>query len=114
MKNSIPKQTLPAELNKLMKLWRMELIPMPQEYIAFHKTLAENRLEAHKETFRIRVLYTEMVSDGWYDGMMGLRAVVETPSGNIKDLRYCDSNQEFMVKFPNHGGQGMLFDKDLE
>lgn len=95
---------LPASIEKQMKLWRMDLIGMPKEYIEFHLNLAEARLAALKATFGFRVVETKMKDAGWFDGMRELNVIIETKRGTLYKLVWCDSNQDFMQKFSAGAG----------
>lgn len=112
MKAAGEKRPLPQDISKKMNLWRQGAIWMPKEYIEFHAERAKEELEALKEQFGIRVVETSLISDGWLDGMKVIRAIVETPSRKLLDLKYSDSGQNFM-RDTGHG-QVMLFDTDLK
>ncbi len=102
---------LPAKYAREMKLWRSGLAPMPENYIAFHRSLAEARLEELAKGGL--VVHSRAMEDaGWLDGMRELRAVVETRSGKLLKLTWNDSNQDFMRRCDG-GGWAALFEGDL-
>lgn len=106
----IVRKSLPAHICRKIEAWRNGFTSMPQEYIDWHRGIAEIRLEELSKKFAIRVHSTEMISDGWLDGMRTLRAIVETKSGNLLDLKYNDSNQDFMKK---DVGYSAIFEDDF-
>lgn len=108
-----PRLPLPADIEHQMKLWRQELIPMPQSYIDWHRQRADEALQALVTLCpNLRVVDRQMRDEGWADGMRELHAIVETPTGRVVKLVYHDGNQAFMVQL-NGGGCGALRDTDL-
>ena len=71
-------------------------------YIGWHKEMAEEELDALREKFGLLIHSTNVESDGWLDGFKCLHAIVETPSQRLLKIRWHDGNQAFMV----HGGPG--------
>ena len=71
-------------------------------YIGWHKEMAEEELDALCEKFGLLIHSTNVESDGWLDGFKCLHAIVETPSQRLLKIRWHDGNQAFMV----HGGPG--------
>jgi len=97
---------VPESVNQEMRLWRLELVPMPQSYIDFQGALAAKALEELK-TQGLEVLSTELKSDGWFDGMQALKVRAIQKVGRIERIIYltwCDSNQEFFVNLTVCGG----------
>lgn len=62
------KKEYPQEIKNQMNLWRKGFIPFPENYITFHRQLAENELKnIEKEGHIVHKKY--MDSDGWLDGI---------------------------------------------
>lgn len=80
------------EIKAQMRLFRMDMAPLPAAYIDLHQFSARISLPKLAEAEGFRVLHTEMTSDGWCDGMKVLRAVCEDKSGKLRDIRWSDSN----------------------
>lgn len=96
------KTPVPANIEKKMKLWRLGLTGMPPEYIAFNRELANKALEGLKaEGFTVHKTWE--ATDGWFDGMLVVFAIVEKRD-NLYKLHWHDGNQEFFVQHPNSGG----------
>jgi hypothetical protein len=110
---STPRISLPKIIGEQMVLWRNDLISFPQDYIEFHKDLAEKRLGTLVTDYSLTILKTEMVDDGWLDGMKVLRVVAETKPKNLIDMRWCDANQDFMKK-GTFGGHTIIFENELK
>ena len=108
----VEKVPTPAPIEKKMKLWRRGFSEIPQDYIDFHRNLADKRIEALKAFFGVEVLKTFMKDAGWFDSMKELNVIILTRSEKTKTLVWCDSNQDFMVRHDS-GGQGSLHAKDL-
>ena len=53
-----------------------------------------------------------MQESGWFDGMFELNVNVLTARGTNMHLRWCDSNQGFMVKLPS-GGSTVFYEEEL-
>lgn len=100
------KISLPESIDKKMRLWRMDLCCMPEEYIEFHANLAKPTLDALVAEHRLKVHRTYMESDGWLDGMRALHAIVEEKSGRLVKLSWHDGNQEFFEHYDKGGGSG--------
>jgi hypothetical protein len=103
---------VPAAIANQMKLWREGFVPMPTEYVQFHLGLAHARLDVLQATYGFRVVEAKLCSAGWFDGMKELNVIVETKSGSLLKLVWCDSNQDFMKKY-NGGGSGVFGDETL-
>lgn len=82
---------LPEEIEKEMRVYRSGYSMLPQSYIDFHKELAENDLPKMAEKHEWKVHATEMVDDGWLEGMEVLQAIVEDKDGNLIKIRWFDS-----------------------
>jgi hypothetical protein len=96
------KTPVPPEVEKKMKAWRRGFAGFPIEYIEFNEKLANDALAALKaEGFTVHKYW--LATDGWFDGMKAVYAIVER-SGNLYKLQWNDSNQEFFLCHPNHGG----------
>lgn len=107
------KKELPKNIATKMDSWRSGFVPMPLEYIIWHEDLAATVLEQLKNDHGIIVHSTQMLDDGWLDGMKSLHAVIETKSGKLMKLKYSDSNQGFMQVYQS-GGAGSIHPKDLQ
>jgi len=101
------RKELPKEISQEMKLWRIGLGVIPKAYIEFHKNRAlETIKELEAQGFKFHGNLV-MKSDGWFDGMRLLNAILETPDGDLYKIVWNDSNQEFFVKH-KHGGSSPL------
>ena len=100
-------------LPKVIKVSTPSFMRDHQGYVSAHEGLARARLEVLKVSHGIKVHSTEIVNEGWGDGMKVLQAVIELKSGKLMKLQWMDSNQDFGKKYENHGGVGMLFASDL-
>jgi len=82
-----------AQIEKQMKLWREGLVSFPNDYIEYHRILAENAVTRLRERgYTIHRKWTDR--DGWMDGMMTTFLVVETPSGGLKKLTWHDAHSK--------------------
>jgi len=108
-KSNVP---VPDEVAKEMRLWRLGLGDC-QKFMAFHKKLAEERLEILAKSYCLRVHNTYMCFDGWGDGVQFLHAVIETPKGKLMKLKWHEGNQGFMEKYKS-GGVGALTAEDVQ
>ncbi len=99
-------------MKKKMEAYRAGARSIPATYIDYHKSVAENELLSLAAAHNLRVHSTELIDDGWFDGMRVLRAVVETPKGSLLSLKYSDGNCSFMLRCPS-GGHSFLGEKDL-
>ncbi len=94
-------------VKQLMNLYRMGEIALPREYVAAHYQAALASL-ADITDMGYRILFQELVDDGWMDGMQVLRLVVEDKQNKLKDIRYSDDNGgSWFEKYPG-GGQGLI------
>lgn len=92
----------PQKIKKQMDLWREGLIAIPDEYIDFHRKLAEEELEKIKE-YGFEVEDKWMSSDGWLDGMRVLYVdIKDLRTGEIYKIAWDDGNQEYFYS----GGVG--------
>jgi hypothetical protein len=96
---------LPKSIHQAMVFYNLDLVPMPKEYIEFHRGIGQEVLATLVAMYGIRVIGTTMRDAGWFDGMKELNAIVEDRFGRVHRLVYCDQNQGFMVKC-EHGGSG--------
>lgn len=95
---------IPESIEKKMRMWRRGVISIPQEYIQFHKDLAEKALKEMPSIVTVHRTY--MADDGWLDGMQFLHAIIETGRGKLHKIKWCDS-QHFMEEMPS-GGWGLF------
>lgn len=95
MRSFMNRAKLPENIQSQMNAWREGFADFPKDYIDFHKTLAENALELLKQTGGLTVHRVYVDSDGWYDGMRVVYAIVEERSGRLVKLSWHDGNQEF-------------------
>jgi len=89
------KQPLPESIEKKMRAWREGFSEVPADYIVFHKGLAEPALASLAAEHGLTVHRTYEDSDGWFDGMRVLHAIVEERGGRLVKLSWHDGNQEF-------------------
>jgi hypothetical protein len=102
----------PADIKADMDTYRANgCWATPISYQNWHRTLAAILLSELESRCNVLVLKTESVSDGWMDGNHVLRAVVETPSRKLVDLRWHPGNKGFMVK--ETVGNSILFLNEL-
>lgn len=102
-----------TEIRKDMNMWRKGLAPLPRSYIYLHEFYAVDNLpelEAHEN---VRVLFTELTDDGWFDGFKRLRVVAEDRKTHaLRDFHWSDSNGgSWFEKCPT-GGSGLVFVPD--
>lgn len=93
----VERVSLSPAIAKKMDLWRLGLITMPEEYINFHKNLAELRLAFLQSNYGFRIVEKSMRSAGWFDGMRELNVIIETKSFKLRRLVWNDANQDFML-----------------
>ncbi len=87
---AVEKLRLPKEIENKMKLWRMGAIPLPQEYINWHKEQATIDMERLKENYIIHK--EEMVDDGWLDSVTFLQLIVENKTTRkLAKIKWSDS-----------------------
>jgi hypothetical protein len=91
-----------------MKNWRAGFRDLPKEYIELHQFSARISLPKMAEAHGLRVLHTEMVSDGWFDGMKVLRAITEDRNGVLRDIRWSDANGGSWFEKSASGGQSLV------
>ena len=103
-------RSLIDDLRRSMKIYRKDLIPLPTRYIELHREAAEATLTELTQRFGLRVLTTEMVSDGWFDGMKVLRVIAEDRAGKLRDVRWSDANGGSW--FEQREGQSLLWVPD--
>lgn len=103
---------LPEDIARQMKLWQLDLSDMPGSYIDWHLLRADEALRALlAECPGTRVVDQKIRNGEWFDGMREMHVIVETPSGQVEELVYCDSNQGFLLQ--TKAGQRTLFERDL-
>ncbi len=100
------KVELPSDVSLQMKLWRKDEIFLPKAYIKFHEKLARESLENLKKN-GIKIHKTWMEGDGWLDGMRVLHLIVEFKNGDLKKLKWMDSNQDWFQALSG-GGWGVF------
>lgn len=102
----------PEGLRAKMNACRRGERNMPQEYIDYHANLARPELAAVAAKHGLQIHRSWMEGDGWMDGMRALHAVVETRSGRLLKLQWCDSNLAFMVHCDS-GGWASMNEEDV-
>ena len=85
-----------------MKEWKRGIArTLPVEYIQYHEQLAYKALQdlLHSKGCFRQVHRTYMENDGWADAMKVLHVIVELKNGELKKLKWHDSNAtgNFMV-----------------
>jgi hypothetical protein len=106
----VERVALPKDISSEMKLWRLGMGSI-ESYVEFHLDLAKKRLRTLVDNYGLEVHSAKVGFDGWGDGMRVLTVVVETRMGELKKLKWMDSNQDFGVV--EHGTVA-LFEKDLK
>lgn len=106
------KTTVPANIRKELTLHHLGAGPLPTSYIVWQKELAQVERTRLEREFGLVVHAERTASSGWCDGFQEIELIAETRSGQLLKLRWCDSNQGFMVA-SKHGGSSALFSKDL-
>jgi hypothetical protein len=97
-----------------MTVFRMTAWGVPKVYIGMHEYAARSDMPRMIESKGLKVLYTEMLPDGWFDGMMVLRIVAENKNHELFDIRWSDANYgNWFVKNPA-GGQSLYDQVPLE
>jgi len=96
------------QIKNQMVLYRLGAIPLPKEYIELHQFSARISLPKMAEVHGLRVLHTEMVKDGWCDGMQVLRAICEDMNGVLRDIRWSDANGGSWFEKTASGGQAIV------
>lgn len=99
-------------LKRDMRLYRMGLAPLPQSYIALHHDAAYASISVLCLKLGLRVIATEMVNDGWMDGMRVVRAICEDRNGDLRDMRWSDSSGGAWYERKKSGGQSIAFIPD--
>lgn len=89
------KTELPGSIKGQMHLWREGVVPLPKDYILFHKDLAERALDTLVKDHGLTLHRKYEADQGWMDGMKVVFAVVEEKSGRLVKLSWHDGNQEF-------------------
>lgn len=93
---------IPADLVQPMYLYREWGSPLPQQYIDWHKGLAEEAKKALVKDFEI--LAERMVNDGWMDSMMVTELVVEhRRSHQLLKLVWNDGSQCWFFRYEKGG-----------
>lgn len=80
-----------TEIEKKMRAWRRGMTSFPREYIDYHVLLADEaiqQLQIDGHTIHRRW----MDSDGHGDGMRVVHLIVETPTHELKKLRWSDAH----------------------
>lgn len=86
------KYPIPEAIENKMKLWRLGAIALPNEYVNFLKDAAEKEISTLLSLRpRHKVLHTYMADDGWFDGVEFLHVLLETPAGDVKKVKFSDS-----------------------
>ena len=85
----------------------------PENYIQFHRRLAEDELTAICSFGGAKIHNEWMEDDGWFDGFECLHAVIETVAGRLLKIKYKDSSQSFM-RACNGGGWASMSPQDLD
>jgi len=85
----------------------------PENYIQFHRRLAEDELTAICSFSGAKIHNEWMEDDGWFDGFECLHAVIETVAGRLLKIKYKDSSQSFM-RACNGGGWASMSPQDLD
>jgi hypothetical protein len=96
---------LPEEIKTEMMLWNMGAGGCDQ-YIEWHRNMAENELQDVCDMRDFTLHNSYMASDGWGDGVSFLHAVVETRRGELKKIKFSDS-QCWYMQGPS-GGRGLI------
>jgi hypothetical protein len=80
------------DLKAEMNLWRKGLTSLPTTYINLHEQAARASFTELAEVFGLKVRFSEMVSEGWGDGMKVLRVIAETADGEVRSLKWSTAN----------------------
>jgi len=105
----------PANITSDMNKWRVDGCwgPCPESYIKFHENLAREEIARLELCFGVTIQNIPwMQESGWFDGMFELNVNVLTCRGTNMHLRWCDSNQSFMVKLAA-GGSAVFYEDEL-
>lgn len=92
----------PKELEEKMKLWRKGLVPLPQDYIAFHESAARKSIENDFAGYTVHKTF--MDNDGWGDGMQFLHAIIEDKkTGKLEKIKWADGGNWYIDCHPGWG-----------
>ena len=81
---------------------------LPMEYRTLHERVARHQLQWFAKEQKVRVIATEMIHDGWVDGMQVLRVVAEDRVGILRDYRWSDANGGSWFEQLPSGGQRLV------
>jgi hypothetical protein len=100
---------LPPHIVKACKIAELTFDIEPKEYRAFQTELANKTLNQLKALGTV----TDVVKvwndrDGAMCGNKTTYAIVECDVNEFKKLRWCDTNQSFLVQHPGHRGAGFV------
>jgi hypothetical protein len=102
----------PKAIRHKMNLWRQGLTWIPEEYIKHHVELARIELVGLQSKFGIRVHHKRLEDDGWFDGMKGTVAIIETRKGRVLKLKWHDSSATFF-RCCDSGGSARMQEEEL-
>lgn len=101
-----------APIEAKMKLYREGLTDLPQEYIDYHRELAEEGVkDLRARGYTIHRQWLDL--DGWCDGMKTTFLIIEAPSGHLLKLSWHDSITKGRW-FEHHQGCGGSSIHDLQ
>ncbi len=104
-----PKHTLMSDnIKEKMNLWRQGFSSIPQDYINFHKDLAEKEIAILKSIGFKEVEDSRIISsDGWWCGMKVIH-IQMVQNNKVFNLHWHDGNQEFFAAYKDYGGSSPL------
>jgi hypothetical protein len=79
-----------GELEPQMNLWRKGHSALPRSYIQVHADFANADLKRVVKA-GWHLWTSQMVDDGWIDGMQFVIAIVESPDGHLIKIKWSDS-----------------------
>jgi hypothetical protein len=98
-----------TDVRPAMQAYRKGLSGVPHAYIRYHQELAQQAI--HELKARGYTIHREYMSnDGWFDGMVVLHLIVESPGRKLSKLRWLDTNQTgYWHEFSQTCGGSFLF-----
>jgi hypothetical protein len=95
------------EVKKGMRFFRMGG-SLPQSYVELHKQYALADVDRLLQKYDLTLIKSEMVNDGWMDGMKVLRLIVEQKNKGFKEIRWSDCNGGCWFEKTPSGGQSLM------
>lgn len=95
-------------IRSAMNVWRRGLGPMPEAYVKLHEKAAWEDMDRFAKEHGLRIIATEMIPQGWMDGMKVLRLVCDDRLGSVCAFRWSDSGGGTWVQECPSGGTKLM------